>query len=130
MSNKAEVLLAIERLQAAYERLQEATGRVQDDLDRDGAIQRFKFTVELLWKTLKIALRYEGIDCESPRSCIKQAFRNGLIGDDEIILDMIEDRNRSSHVYSEAAAQAIYERIEQVYLPVIGTLLAGLAQHI
>ncbi len=75
---KTDVLLAIERLKQAVARLEDALGRVRDDLDRDGAIQRFEFTVELLWKTLAIQLEYQGITCQSPRNCIKLAFRHGL----------------------------------------------------
>ena len=90
--------------------------RAEDDLDKDGVIQRFEFTVELLWKALRSILAYHGIDCYSPRSCIKESFKSQLIDDDEIILDMLEDRNRSSYIYSEKTSEEIFERIKRVYL--------------
>lgn len=112
----------------AISRLEDALERVQDDLDRDGAIQRFEFTVELLWKTLSILLNYQDIDCRSPRNCIKLSFRHGLIEDDEILLDMIEDRNRSSHIYNEKVAEAIFLRIRDVYSGSIRRLLERLGE--
>ncbi len=121
---KADLYLAIDKLEQAFNRLKEALPRVQDDLDRDGIIQRFEFTIELLWKTIKIILAYQGIECVSPRKCIKEAFRAGMIEDDEIILDMLEDRNRSSHIYDESTAEEIFERIAKVYVPILGKIIA------
>jgi len=48
----------VERYQSALSRLAEAVDRAVDDLDKDGAIQRFEFVVELLWKALKAILAY------------------------------------------------------------------------
>jgi len=123
---KTGLYLALDKLEQAFGRLKEALPEVRDDLDRDGVIQRFEFTVELLWKTLKIILAYQGVECASPRRCIKEAFRAGLIEDDEILLDMLEDRNRSSHIYDEATAEEIFERIAKVYIPVLEKTLETL----
>ena len=113
---KSEVLIKIDNFQRGLDRLKEAVERAKDDLDKDGVIQRFEFTIELLWKALKTMLAYQGIECYSPRSCIKEAYKSYLIEDDEIILDMLEDRNRSSHIYSETTSEEIFERIKKVYL--------------
>ncbi len=127
---KAEVVLQVERLKSAFNRLKEAVERVKDDLDRDGAIQRFEFTVELLWKTLKKILAYNKVECFSPRDCVKKAFRFGIIDDDEIVLDMLDDRNRSSHIYNEEEAAKIYERISKVYAPAIEKLLKEIEERV
>ena len=113
---KSEVLVKIENFQRALNRLDEAVQRAKDDLDKDGVIQRFEFTIELLWKVLKAILTYQGIECYSPRNYIKEAYKTYLIDDDEIILDMLEDRNKSSHVYSETTSEEIFERIKKVYI--------------
>lgn len=120
---KTEVLLVYQKLTKAFERLREAVEKAVDDLDRDGTIQRFEFTIELLWKFLKIYLEYNGVDCFSPRDCIKKAFKHGLIKDDEIILDMLEDRNLSSHVYSEDIAKDIFNRIKNAYIPALEAII-------
>ncbi|MEM0325206.1 MAG: HI0074 family nucleotidyltransferase substrate-binding subunit, partial [Candidatus Aenigmatarchaeota archaeon] len=54
--------------------------------------------------------------CNSPRNCIKEAFKAGLIEDDEIILDMLEDRNRSSYIYDSSMSEEIFVRIKELYL--------------
>lgn len=113
---KSDVLIRVKNFEMALNRLIEAVNKAEDDLDRDGVIQRFEFTVELLWKSLKFILKYNGIECYSPRNCIKEAFRTNIIDDDEIILDMLEDRNLSSHVYDEQVSKEIFERIKQVYI--------------
>ncbi|MDQ7032948.1 MAG: HI0074 family nucleotidyltransferase substrate-binding subunit [Desulfonauticus sp.] len=95
------------------------------ELEKDGVIQRFEFTVELLWKTLKSILFYQGIECYSPRNCIKEAFKANIIEDDEILLDMLEDRNISSHIYDRQTSEEIFRRIKEVYIDVLINLNLG-----
>ena len=57
-----------------------------------------------------------------PKDCIKKAFLYGVIDDDEILLDMLEDRNLSSHTYDEATAREIFERIKNFYLKTLEEL--------
>jgi len=113
---KTEVILAIQKLENAYSSLNEAVSMVKDALHKDGVIQRFEFTAELLWKTLKIVLEYNKIECEGPRSCVKKAFKYGYLNDDDLILDILEDRNKSSHIYDEKTSEEIFQRIKKVYL--------------
>jgi len=113
---KSDVLLKIHNFEKALNKLKQAVEIAQDDLDKDGVIQRFEFTIELLWKTLKAILEYNGRECSTPRNCIKEAFKANIISDDDIILDMIEDRNLSSHIYDEKTSNEIFEKIKNVYL--------------
>ncbi|MBX0312757.1 MAG: nucleotidyltransferase substrate binding protein [Sulfurihydrogenibium sp.] len=112
---KVEILQALENLNNALDRLSEAVKTAKTDLEIDGTIQRFEFSFELFWKTLKLILKYYGVECNNPRTCIKEAFRNGLIDDDEIFLDMLEDRNLTSHIYDKQTANEIFERIKKFY---------------
>lgn len=121
---KAEVILAIEKLKKAFKKLEDSVKITKDDLHKDGVIQRFEFTAELLWKTLKIILEYNSIDASGgPKMVIKQAFKFGYIQDDEIILDIIEDRNLSSHIYDEKTSDEIFKRISEVYLKKISEII-------
>jgi len=88
------------------------------DLERDGAIQRFEYSFDLSWKALKTVLQHLGVeDCKSP---IK-AFQAGLIHDlieaedQELWLRMLDDRNRSTHVYLEEVAISIYESLTNYF---------------
>ena len=107
---------SLEKLQAAFSRLQESVQKVSDDLDRDGVIKRFEFTFELFWKTIKVLLEHEGFGCAGPRSCIKEGARRGFTAENEALLDMLEDRNKLSHIYDENMAQKIFERIKETYV--------------
>ncbi|MEW6012317.1 MAG: HI0074 family nucleotidyltransferase substrate-binding subunit [Elusimicrobiota bacterium] len=128
---KSEVIIAIERLKKAFQKLKEATIKAKDDLDRDGVIQRFEFTTELLWKTLKIVLEYQSIDAsQGPKYVVKQAFKFGYIPDDEIILDILNDRNQTSHIYEEKTAEEIYTRISKIYVSKIEEIIKHLESKV
>ena len=87
-----------------------------NDLQRDGLIQRFEFTFELSWKTLKAIFDDEGlIGLNSPKTVLREAFSSGLIEDDELWLLMLNDRNSTSHVYSETLAIEICNNIITKY---------------
>lgn len=110
---KTELLVLLSKLKRAYYKLKEAVNSdIKSELERDGVIQRFEFTFDIFWKTLKIILRYKGIECFSPRDCIKIAFRNNIIPDDEIFLDMLEDRNLTSHIYDDDVVIQIFQRVK------------------
>ncbi|GBE36961.1 nucleotidyltransferase substrate binding protein like protein [bacterium BMS3Bbin07] len=114
-----EVKYSLEKLKKAFKRLDEAVKEASDELDRDGVIQRFEFTFEMFWKTVKILLEYEGYRCAGPRTCVKEAARRGFLQDAEVALDMLEDRNKTSHIYDETTAEEIFNRIKELYVEVI-----------
>ena len=119
---------AIEKLEKAFLRLKEGVLSSEDELDKDGVIQRFEFTFELLWKALKIFLEHQGIDTKTPRDSLKEAFRIGLIEDEEMFLDMLEDRNKTSHIYAKEVSEEIFERIKLFYLQAIEKILGKLKE--
>jgi nucleotidyltransferase substrate binding protein (TIGR01987 family) len=111
----------------AFEKLKEASAvyeREKSELIRDALIQRFEFTFELSWLSMKECLLDEGIrvDRTSPKSIFKQAFAAGFIND-ERYGDMIIDRNKSTHTYYEELAIEISERIQNVYIGLFNNLL-------
>ncbi len=103
----------------SLERLREALAEPQTNpLAVDGTIQRFEFVIELYWKAFKRLLAVEKIQAHTPRECVKKAYQAKWISDEAIWLNMLEDRNRSSHVYNEAGAMEIYTNIRR-YQPVL-----------
>jgi nucleotidyltransferase substrate binding protein (TIGR01987 family) len=88
-----------------------------DDLERDGLIQRYEFTFELAWKTLKALFENEGlIGLTSPKTVLKEALEAGLIDDEELWLKMLADRNSTTHIYSEQMAIEICNKIRRSYV--------------
>jgi nucleotidyltransferase substrate binding protein (TIGR01987 family) len=110
-----ELEYSIKKLKKAYRKLSTGIKLTKDELDRDGVIQRFEFTFELLWKALKIYLENQGIIVKTPRDSFLQAFRVNIISDEKIFLDMLEDRNNTSHIYDEETSKKIFNRIRENY---------------
>jgi nucleotidyltransferase substrate binding protein (TIGR01987 family) len=95
---------------------------------RDAAIQRFEYTTEALWKCLQTYLQEkEGVDCYSPKACLREAKNVGLLNEEETVvaLDMVDDRNLTSHTYHEEIAEKIYKRLPQ-YADIMQKLLHGM----
>ncbi|WP_417093693.1 HI0074 family nucleotidyltransferase substrate-binding subunit [Megasphaera sp.] len=128
MMTKEQLLLKWEDYHKALHRLEIALTKTldEDDLYLNATIQRFEFTFELAWKLMKAVLEYEGIEATSPRSSIREAWKQHLIGDAEKWLDMQVKRNLSSHTYNEETAQDIYRHIKEDYI----VLLQDLDQEI
>ncbi len=125
--NERKLRESLANLERAVTRLEEALQADDSNaLAVDGTIQRFEFALELLWKTLKRALAFEGVsDVGSPRAALKAAFAAGWLEDEELWLGMLADRNRTSHVYDERMARNIYDNIRR-YAPAMRKALDGL----
>lgn len=83
-----------------------------DDIYLDLVVKRFEFTFEMSWKALKRVLSYLGIEAKNPRMVFKEAYAQEIINDEAIWLDMIEQRNLSSHVYDESEIKGILAKKE------------------
>lgn len=83
--------------------------------DRAGIIQAFEFTFEATWKLLKFVAEQEGLTAESPRRALTSGYKLGLVTDDVLWLEMLRDRNLTSHVYHQQIAQRIFEAIRARY---------------
>jgi len=114
--NEETLQESVESLGNALNRFGEALAHPDpDEIVMDGTIQRFEFTFELFWKTLRRFLQREGVDTASPKSTLRHAYRRGLLDRERLWLDMLEDRNRSSHVYNAEMAQEIFGRLPSHY---------------
>lgn len=98
----------------------------KDDIVIDGSIQRFEFTFEMCWKTLKRFLEHKGISAKTPRDVLKQAFKLGWLGEDDTLwVQMIDDRNQTSHTYNRDTAEKVYSNLKS-YLSLFKTVEAFL----
>lgn len=102
---------AVDKLNAA---LQIPNNR---ELVVEGTVQRFEVVVELLWKTLRRALKYEGvrIQPDTPREAMKEGFAIGWLHNEPIWQDLLDKRNTTSHEYlDEEFLETNYEDIKVV----------------
>ncbi|MBM4050335.1 MAG: nucleotidyltransferase [Planctomycetes bacterium] len=107
---------SLANLERAVSKLEQALQVPKDrELVVEGTIQRFEYTIELMWKTLKRALEYEGIHPRTPRETLREAFKAGWLNDDSVWMDMLDQRNTTSHVYlHQELAESNYEDIRKV----------------
>ncbi len=132
MEQSQKLSLKIDNLKKTYKDfselmtidLEKYDGKILDGL-KNGQIQKFEFTTEILWKTVKIYL-YEihGIDTKSPKHCIKSFYINKFIDEKTytVLFNMLEDRNRLSHIYDKISFDSIHKKLDE-YLEVTGKVL-------
>ena len=86
----------------AFKRLHEAMDLVElNELERNGLVQRFEFTLELAWKVMKDFLHEQGFEFNpSPKDTFRQAQNAQYINYAQALLDGLEIRNILSHDYS------------------------------
>ncbi len=125
-------MIQINRLQEKFKDYKNAYNRLEEglaieptvDIIMDGVIQRFEFTFELSWKLLKAYLEYQGFEeAKSPRSTIRLAFQNGMINEGDSWIDMMIDRNKTSHIYDEKEIRLIYKKIKEKHVKHLNKLV-------
>ena len=114
MAPNEEIQSLFGQFKEAHSRLKEAIGiEKETDIKRDAVIKRFEFTYELLWKTYKKIARLQKLDYFSPKACFQFAFKSGLLKDEQLFLEIIDARNKTTYVYSEKEAKVIYNFIKE-----------------
>lgn len=92
-----------------------------------GTTADFDRLFELSWKTLKEYLHdVQGISeaqSGSPKKMISLAYREGLIDDEQLWLEMLRYRNDDTHHYSKSDAMIYISRIANAYMIEIGRLI-------
>ena len=106
--------------------------RPLSDLEKEGVIQRFEYTWELAWKTIKDYLENEGVVLEkiTPKAVIVAALEARIIICKEDWMRALDDRNRMSHVYSRIVFAEIVNNIEQGYLSLFDQLYEKLLTEV
>ena len=107
--------------------LREALERKPENLsmlEKEGVIQRFEYTFELAWKTLKDYLEEGGlvISPVTPRQVIKEAFAAKIISDGDVWIKMLDNRNLLSHTYDSSVFEQAVEAIAAHYLSAMAKL--------
>ncbi len=88
------------------------------DTIKNGRIQKFEYCTELTWKTIKNFLyEYHAIDARSPRDSIKEFFLVGAVEESnyELLINILDDRNRLSHIYKEEFFDEIHSKLKNYY---------------
>jgi nucleotidyltransferase substrate binding protein (TIGR01987 family) len=98
--------------------------RSLSQLEKEGLIQRFEYTWELAWKTLRDFLEAEGIQLETitPSQVIRAGLNARIISDGELWMRALDARNRMSHTYDLKAFEQIIQEVRNQFLNLLGSL--------
>ena len=116
MSSKLKALVS--QLEKAVEKLRAAVEAPPSEIVRDSAIQRFEFTYELAWKTLRDYLEENGLVMNpvTPRTVSKEGFSAKILDDGQVWIDMTLHRNLLAHTYDIKVFEKVIQVVEERYL--------------
>lgn len=100
------------------------------DLEKEGVIQRFEYTQELAWKTIKDFYEYVGEqNIQGSADAFRMAYQKGLITKGEVFMKTIQSRNSTVHTYDEDTVSEIFEDIVDLYYDAFKDLLTSLVNQ-
>jgi len=101
---------------------------IENNRDVAGIIQAFEFTFEQSWKAIQKIAGEQGVTLGNPKSAFSYALENGWIAieAEPRWLQLLKDRNLTSHTYQEDYAREVLERIKNQYLGMFAQLLKAL----
>ncbi len=88
------------------------------EIHRAGIIQAFEFTFEQCWKSIQKKAGIEGLVLASPKKSIEWAVASTWIAPEKesTWLEIMKDRNLTSHTYRDQTAQEVAHRILDDYI--------------
>lgn len=89
---------------------------ITEPRDLSGIIKDFELAYELSWKVLKKLLLENGHETLGAKDVYSKAYQLGYLKEEQPWLSMIQDRNRSTHVYDEKSAREIVDKIKSTYM--------------
>ncbi|MEJ0056014.1 MAG: HI0074 family nucleotidyltransferase substrate-binding subunit [Bacteroidota bacterium] len=110
-----------QNFEKAFFKLKEALEKDRlNELERNGVVQRFEFTLELCWNVMKDYMQEQGLEFQlTPKGTFRQAQKSGLIDFGEVLIDALEVRNVLSHDYNEDEFEIAEGKIREEIFPAI-----------
>lgn len=117
-------LQRLDNFEQAYLRLEESLLlQNPSELERNGIILRFEFTIELAWKVMKDFLEEQGFQFKpSPKNTFRQAQQAKFIENAQELIDALTARNELSHDYSGAKFEAAETELRETFFPALTAL--------
>ncbi|MBK8203668.1 MAG: nucleotidyltransferase substrate binding protein [Bdellovibrionales bacterium] len=100
---------------------------IKNDRDVAGIIMSFEFAYELSWNALKEVLANQGIATTTSRDVFAKAYQSQFIHTDSEWIELMNDRNRTSHTYDKGFARQMVERIKLRHFPLLLKLRENLS---
>jgi len=121
----------ITRAQKAFQTFEDILKEPYSVIIRDAAIQRFEYTFEIVWKSLREFLKEKaGVIANSPKLAFREAFSDGILSEEESkkCLEMTDDRNDTAHTYNEKVAERIFTGLKE-YSSLMKKILNGILEE-
>lgn len=101
-----------------------------DYVDIAGWIHIFDLVFDLSWKTLRDYMKAQGEseNMDFTREVLSLSVAHGFIDDGSIWIDMLADRNSSTHEYDEKSALKVVINIKNEYILALDMLYEKLAK--
>jgi len=121
-----------QNFEKAFLQLKEAVEKENlNELEKNGLIQRFEFTIELAWKVMKDFLEDKGfIFKPAPKEVLRLAQQTEYITYAQILIDGINLRNELSHDYSMDIFENAITEIDNDIYPALEELYYFFIQEI
>lgn len=120
MTTHSRLYLRYENFKKAFSLYESAVKPNLSDLEQEGMIQRFEYTFELAWKCMQDLLTERGLaEIRGPRPVIEQCFKDSVITDGVLWLEMLSSRNETVHLYDKATFKRISELVRGKYFEIL-----------
>lgn len=89
-----------------------------NNVELTGMVALYEICFEQAWKAIKELLENSGAPegkTGSPKVILKTAYQMGMIKDEELWLNALQDRNNVAHAYNQAVALGILEAAKATY---------------
>jgi nucleotidyltransferase substrate binding protein (TIGR01987 family) len=121
-----------QRFESGLALLRHALARGPEDLnslEKEGAIRRFEYCLDLAWKAAKDFLEDAGLQIApvTPREVIRQAAAAGILADGQVWIEMFDHRNLIAHNYDGVVLAEVAEALAARYFPAMEQLREFLA---
>jgi nucleotidyltransferase substrate binding protein (TIGR01987 family) len=113
---------------SAYKNMDDAD-ELTREVYRDSIVKKYEMLEDLSWKLLSKFFKSTGLELNNPRSCYKQAFKEGLINDIDTWNEILESKNKTAHIYDEEDYEIIKDSIINKYMDAIENLLLSLKER-
>lgn len=129
--NFKKKLLSFDKALQSFKEIHSAYIKNPDQkISQMALIKSFELAFELSWKTLQSFFKSQGyVEVKSPKGVIKEAFNKDVIKEGQLWIDMLDARNRLSHIYDESMFKEIIKKISKEYVQEIEKLYRKLERE-
>ncbi len=110
MSNQ-QILDSFRELSDSFKRLLSYSKNAKEDYEKINVAKRFRMTFDLFIKNLSLILVEYKVNCKFPSDYIRNAAKFGIINNEKVFLQMLEDKYKLTNLSNLKLPDEIYKNI-------------------